>query len=136
MAEKTVEITLSVLLSDWEDECDPCIEELQERLQAHKGIILAHLHHDHNPMELCIHYDPNIISLKTVKRIAETAGTELGNGYVHVEIPFVGLDSADSAEVIGDALENLPGMLHANVNYAAGLAFVAYDESKLSAEAI
>jgi Cd2+/Zn2+-exporting ATPase len=136
MTEKIVEITLSVLLSTWDDECDPCIDELQERLQAHKGIIETHLHIDHDPIDLCIHYDPNLISLSAVKRLAQKAGAELSNGYVHEEIPFEGLESADSAMVVTDALENLKGMLHARVNYAAGLALVAYDQQELSAEQI
>ncbi|MAT42415.1 MAG: cadmium-transporting ATPase [Anaerolineaceae bacterium] len=136
MTEKTVEITLSVLLSDWDDECDPCIEELQDRLQVHKGIIETHLHVDHDPIDLCIHYDPNLISLSAVKRLAQKAGAELSNGYVHEEIPFDGLESADSAIVVGEALENLGGMLHARLNYAAGLALVAYDQQELSSDQI
>ncbi|VAW34090.1 Lead, cadmium, zinc and mercury transporting ATPase; Copper-translocating P-type ATPase, partial [hydrothermal vent metagenome] len=45
--------------------------------------------------------------------------------------PFAGMDAADAATGLVQSLEKLPGMLHANVNYAAGLLFVAYDSQIL-----
>ena len=43
---------------------------------------------------------------------------------------------ADAAPGLADVLTKLSGMLHADVNYAAGLAFVAYDSNALKREAI
>ena len=136
MIEKTVEISLPLLLPEIQDACDHCIDRLQTRLQAQKGILQTHLHLEHDPIDLCIHYDPNLISLAAVKRIAEEAGSELRNGYRHEQIPFSGLDSADSATMIAKELENLEGMLHASVSYASGLVIVAFDTKMLSLEKI
>ncbi len=136
MIEKTVEISLPLLLPEIQDACDHCVERLQNRLQAQRGILQTHLHLDHDPMDLCIHYDPNLISLAAVKRIAEEAGSELRNGYHHEQIPFSGLDSADSATMIAKELEGMDGMLHASVSYASGLAIVAYDTKVVSLEQI
>src|SRR5574338_1503124 len=113
MAEKVVEIAVPLLLPGQKD-CEACIDRLQTRLQAHKGIIHTHLHTDHEPVDLCIHYDPNLVSLAAVKRIAETAGAELRNGYEHAEIPFVGLNSADAGITLAHEVESMEGMLHAN----------------------
>jgi Cd2+/Zn2+-exporting ATPase len=135
MAEKVVEIGIPLVLPE-QDECESCIEQLLARLQSHKGILQAHLHQDHEPVDLCIHYDPNLVSLAAVKRIAQTAGAELRNGYHHEEIRFEGLDSADAAVSLTQELGRLPGMLHASVSYAAGLVFVAYDAKELSLEQI
>jgi len=135
MTEKVVEIAIPLLMPE-QDRCEHCIGQLLERLQAHKGIIQAHLHSDHEPVDLCIHYDPNMVSLAAVRRIAETTGAELRNGYEHEEIPFVGLNTADSAVTLAQELEDLEGMLHASVSYAAGLTFVAYDKKLLSLEQI
>jgi Cd2+/Zn2+-exporting ATPase len=44
--------------------------------------------------------------------------------------------SADEAPALAEALQALPGMVHAQVNYAAGLAFVAYDASLLDRSTI
>ena len=136
MIEKTVEISLPLLLPENQDACDHCEERLQTRLQAQRGILQTHLHLDHDPMELCIHYDPNLISLAAVKRIAEEAGSELRNRYHHEQISFSGLDSADSATMIAKELEGMDGMLHASVSYAAGLAIVAYDTKIVSMDQI
>ena len=136
MTEKTVEVAIPLLLPDVEDERDACLDRIQDILQSHKGIIATHLHLDHDPVDLCIHYDPNLISLAAVYRLARQAGYELSNGHVHETIPFVGLDSADAADVLAGELERLPGMLHASVSYAAGLIFVAYDSDQLERKAI
>lgn len=136
MIEKTVEISLPLLLPENQDACDHCVERLQTRLQAQRGILQTHLHMDHDPMDLCIHYDPNLISLAAVKRIAAEAGSELRNRYHHEQIPFSGLDSADSATMIAKELEGMDGMLHASVSYAAGLAIVAYDTNVVSMDQI
>jgi hypothetical protein len=37
------------------------------------------------------------------------------------------MTSADAAFGLAEVLEKMPGMLHATVTYAAGLAVVAYD---------
>ena len=136
MIEKIVEISLPLLLPENQETCDHCIDRLQALLQSHKGILQTHLHLEHDPMDLCIHYNPNLISLAAIKRIAEEAGSELRNGYRHEHIPFSGLDSADSATMIANELENLDGMLHASVNYASELTIVAYDIKILSLEKI
>ena len=136
MIEKTVEISLPLLLPENQDTCNHCVERLQTRLQAQRGILQTHMHLDHDPMDLCIHYDPNLISLAAVKRIAEEAGSELRNRYHHEQIPFSGLDSADSANMIAKELEGMDGMLHASVSYAAGLAIVAYDTKVVSMDQI
>ena len=136
MKEKIVEISLPILLPEVQETCDHCIDQLHARLQAHKGILQTHLHLEHDPIDLCIHYDPNLVSLAAVKRIAEEAGSELRNGYRHDQILFSGLDSADSATLIAKELEGMDGMLHASVSYAAGLAIVAYDTEVVSLEQI
>ena len=56
--------------------------------------------------------------------------------YRHEQIPFVGLDAADAADTLSQTLARLPGVLHANANYAAGLAFVAYDSTIIQRPAI
>ena len=136
MIEKTVEISLPLLLPEIQDACDHCIDRLQTRLMTQRGILQTHLHLDHDPIDLCIHYDPNLISLAVVNRIAEEAGSELRNGYRHEQISFSGLDSADSATMIAKELEGMDGMLHASVSYAAGLAIVAYDTKVVSIDQI
>ncbi len=132
MAENTIEISIPLLLPEVQDEGDQCVCALQNLLHGCKGILKTHLEAGHSPIDLCIHYDPNLVSLGAVKRLAQEAGSQLSSSYHHVQVPFTGLDSADTVQTLAEALEKLPGVLHASLSYAAGLASVAYDEKQLS----
>ena len=132
---RTVQLDLPLLLPEMDDR-DACVQYLTERLDHRKGITQAHIVRENGTALLCLHYDPNLIELGQVQRMAQDAGAEVTSRYRHAQIPFTGLMTADSAVVIADALSRLPGVLHADVNYAAGLAFVAYDSSALSLDQI
>ena len=118
------------------DERDQCIRLLTDRLAAIKGIKQAHIIRNNGTAQLCLHYDPNLLPMRAVKRLAQDAGVQITDRYRHEQIPLGVMDVADAAPVLADVLEKLPGMLHASVNYAAGLAFVAYDNQVLQRPAI
>ena len=129
MTEKTIKLDIPLLLPQVDDARDQCLETLEKELMLHKGIHLAHIKPG-QPAQLCIHYDPNLVSLGEVERLARKAGSNFTRQYRHERIPFDSHASADAAAVLTRTLEKLPGMLHASVNPAAGLAFVAYDAEK------
>jgi Cd2+/Zn2+-exporting ATPase len=52
-------------------------------LQHHKGILRAHVEHEKVPQQLCIHYDPNLVPLTAVERIAQEAGSDFTARYRH-----------------------------------------------------
>ena len=135
MSEKTLELDIPLLLPGIEDDQDNCLHNLESTLIHHKGIFRAHVK-DGQPPRLCIHYDPNLISLDSVEQIARDTGNAFTRRYRHQRIPFNTQLSADNADNLKLALERLPGMLHASVNAAAGLAFVAYDTEALNRETI
>jgi Cd2+/Zn2+-exporting ATPase len=136
MSEQTVKLDIPLLLPGVADANDECISKLQYALENHHGIRRVHIKDDTNPPQLCLHFDPNLVSLATVQRIAREAGSDFGKRYRHEGIAFHGLNTADAADVLTQLLADLPGMLHVNVNYAAGLAFVAYDTEKLERDTI
>ncbi len=136
MPEKIIEIDIPLLLPEIEDESDDCLVRLQDGLRARKGITHVHLHRETAPNTLCIHFNPNLISLKSVRKLAQKTGSKLTNRYRHERVAFEGMDNADEAPLLRRKLEGLPGMLHANVNYAAGLAFLAYDTKILQPDTI
>ncbi|HHH39460.1 MAG TPA: heavy metal translocating P-type ATPase, partial [Sedimenticola sp.] len=135
MNEKRIELDIPLLLPGVEDGEDRCIRELESTLLNRKGIYRAHVKTG-EPPRLCIHFDPNLISLETVEQAARQAGGAFTERYRHERIPFTGLLQADAAEMLTQVLEEMPGMLHASVNYAAGLAFVAYESARLDRPAI
>lgn len=132
--EGVLKLDIPVLLPEVEDGRDECVARLQAILAARRGIVRAHV--DGDPPQLCIHFRPNLVSLSAVERMAREAGAELTRRFRHERIPFAGLTSADSAEVMAQEIRQLPGVLHAEVNYAAGLAFVAYDSEATGRPAV
>jgi Cd2+/Zn2+-exporting ATPase len=134
--EKIIALDIPLLVPDILDAQDHCLQHLEAALQTRKGILRAHIKDDQAPPQLCLHYDPNLISLAAVQRAAQEAGADFTSRYRHETIPFSGMTSADAAAGLAEVLEELPGMLHANVNYAAGLIFAAYDAEQLDEQTI
>ena len=132
---QSVQIDLPMLLPEM-DERDKCVQYLTDRLSHRKGISQAHIVRENGSALLCLHYDPNLVELSQVERMARDAGAEVTSRYRHAQIPFSGLTTADSADVVATTLNRLPGVLHADVNYAAGLAFVAYDSTQTTLDQV
>jgi Cd2+/Zn2+-exporting ATPase len=132
---QTIQLNLSLLLPAM-DAADDCVQRLSETLKHQKGIQEAHIVRENGSAQLCLHYDSNRVSLAQVERLAKDAGAALSDRYRHEQIPFVGLDAADAAETLSTELARLPGVLHANANYAAGLVFIAYDSTAIQRPAI
>ncbi len=131
MSEQTIQLDLPVLLPDLVDARDECLARLEQMLENLRGIQRAHITHDGEPAQLCLHYDPNLISLSAVRRLARSAGSDFTHRYRHEAIPVDGLTNAGRAAVLADRLGRLPGMLHAAVNATAGTAAIAYDATRL-----
>ena len=130
MTEK-LQLDLALLLPDIKED-DACASFLTEELAATRGVSKAHIVHERGESRLCLHVDPNLVSLGKIERLARIAGAQISQRYRHETIPLEHMPAADAAATLTSALTRLPGMLHANVNYAAGVAYVAYDSEKLS----
>ncbi len=128
---KKQRLDLPILLPEM-DEGDACVALLTERLATARGVSEAHIVRENGQAQLCLHYDPDLITLVDIEGLARRAGAAITQRYRHEAIPLQTMPAADAATSMTRALEKLPGMLHANVNYAAGVAYVAYDSEKLS----
>ncbi len=127
----TTELDLTLLLPQIETD-DQCVQMLSARLAVTRGVAKAHITRENGKANLCLHYDPDQVSLAKIQRLAREAGGQIGARYRHETLTVSGLDAADAAASLTDVLGGLNGMLHAQVNYAAGLAFVAYDGEVLA----
>ena len=130
--EETIKLDIPLILPDLEDERDGCLEFLDTFMQDKRGILRSHVAREQDPPVLCVHYNPNLVTLQSVRRLAIDAGSDLSGRYRHERIPFEGMANADEADVLTNSLNRLPGILHASTNYAAGLVFVAYDSQTIS----
>ena len=143
---KTLRLELDVLLPEVEDERDACVTRLIESLESREGIIKAHVAGPggsdvlgssvHPPFEpgdrgqgakLCLHYDPDQVSLHEVSTLATSAGAELSERYGHSTIQFRSVGTEDRGTALEEILRDVPGVLTASVNFAAQTARVEYD---------
>ena len=136
MPESTLHLQIPVLLPCVEDEHDPCVERLREHMAHHKGIQQAHVEQQNDQALLCLHYDPNLLSLERVQRLAEHAGASITNRYHHARIAVEGMDCSDCAMVIEHSVGRIEGVLSVSVNYAAEHMRVEFDGHKTDQAAV
>jgi Cd2+/Zn2+-exporting ATPase len=136
MTEKTIELDIPLLLPGVEDEQDKCLSRLEASLRNQKGIQRSHLEREKSPVDLCLHYDPNILSLADVKRLAKRAGADIVNRYHHEIISIEGMDCSDCALVIEHSVGRLDGVLNVAVNYAAQKMRLEYDAQKTDRKSV
>lgn len=130
--EKTIELEIPLLLPGVEDEKDECLKRLEDSLRGQKGIARAHLKLEKKPVNLCLHYDPNVLPLPHVKRLAERAGAQIVNRYHHLSIPIEGMDCSDCSLVVEHSIGRMAGVLGVSVNYAAEKMWVEYDNHAIN----
>ncbi|GAB4577300.1 MAG: heavy metal translocating P-type ATPase [Anaerolineales bacterium] len=136
MSEKTVEMEIPLLLPGVEEEDDECLNRLETALKSQKGLQRAHLERDKHPVVLCLHYDPNTLSVETVRRLAKRAGAQIVNRYHHDLLTIEGMDCSDCVKVIEHGVERMEGVLAVNVNYPLQKMRVEYDTQKINRTSI
>lgn len=136
MTESTLQLEIPVLLPGVADERDSCVQRLNAQLAAQKGIQQAHVERTDGQALICLHYDPNLLTLEGVQRLAQRAGAQITNRYHHVHLPIAGMDCSDCVTVLEHAVGRLDGVLAVSANYAAGSLRVEFDGRKVNRAAI
>src|SRR5699024_12579199 len=85
-------INLPVLLPDVPDVQDKCVARLITTLEGREGIDCVHIKNDGEPVsQLCIHVDPEVVSLQRIKNLARQPGAQLQDTYGHLPLEVGGL---------------------------------------------
>lgn len=126
----TLELDLELLLPHLPDEKDQCVGKLEQALSTTRGITKAHIEIKDKKTLLCLHYDPAVYSLATLKRTAERAGTEISSRYQHEILKLSGMDCSDCTTVIEHSIRRVDGVLNASVSYVAGTLTIEFDSEK------
>ncbi len=136
MMERTLELDIPILLPTVQDVQDQCIARLQNMMAGKRGILKAHLHLDHTPIQLCVHYDPDLVTLESVQTMAQHAGAQILRRYHHAMLNVEGMDCSDCAHVIEHSIGRMDGVLNVSVSYPAQKMLVEYDTHKTNRGAI
>ena len=131
------QLDLPLVLPGVESENDNCIARLETRLREQSGVHSAH--YDKNAggqSVLCLHYDPNLVSLEKLERMARDTGNQITDRFRHETLPIKGMDCASCAASIEHVTRKINGVLSATVNYPTEKLKVEYDSQLTSRDAI
>ncbi len=134
--EQALHLAISNALPGVEEADDGCIGRFGERMKAQTGISEAHLEEHEGQTVLCLHYDPNLVPLERVERIARDTGVEITTRFRHETLPLLGMDHGTSSANIEQAVQAIPGVLSVGVSYPSEKMKVEYDSTLTSHAAI
>ena len=108
-------INLPLLLPDIPDTEDQCVTRLIDTLEGREGVYRAHVKKNGNESasELCIHFDPGVISLHNIKNIARQTGAQLHDTYGHLLVEVSGIRHPRHARSITNRLKKAEGVVDA-----------------------
>ncbi len=132
-----VQLDLPIVLPDVPDTKDACVDRLTHSLREQEGIGKAHVITATNgePDRLCIHYDPETISLPRIRQRARSLGTELTDQYGHLSWSVRGISHPRRARTIARRLRQIEGVVEAEASAAEQIR-VEYDRSATGEDVI
>lgn len=136
MTESSIQLEIQVLLPEVKNERDQCVARLQDLVKERKGIQKVHISKEDGTTQLCVHYDPDMVSLSQVQRWTEQAGAEVTERYRHEAFRVTDMDCADCASSIEHIVVREEGVLDVTVNYAAEKMWAEYDSKIVDRAAI
>jgi len=124
-------LEIPLLLPSLPDIRDRCVKLLIQTLESREGIAAAHVADaaTGGTPELCIHYDPDVISLGKVRDIARGAGAKLTDRFGHMLLR-VGTKHPRAARTLTAKLKVLKGVVEAEVN-ASGSVRIEFDREQV-----
>ena len=124
-----IKINLDILLPEIHNEKDDCVARLISRLENNRGIEKVHFDHKENgsKSQLCFHYDPSIVSISEVEKMAKATGAHLTEHYGHLIIQVKGVRHPRHARIWERKIKDFNGVL---TNSVSGTGFVQLEFDK------
>ena len=129
-------LDLPLVLPDVHDPADPCVDRLRQKLVGRPGIDEAHVVglEDGKP-KLCVHYDPDLMSLGRLRELVNAAGLAITERISHLAGRIKEPAHARAAQRIGEQLRALPGVVEAGAS-PTGVVRIEYDRSVVDDETL
>ena len=154
--ERSTRLDLPLLLPEVQDARDACVARLVRLLERRPGVARVHVVQAGEPVpddaapvaetgaipeiatesQLCLHYDPERLTIAQVSALARLAGAEVTERFGHVVIPVRMVGTEDDDRRIAAGLCALPGVTAAAVSLAGQVARVEYDRRRIDRAAI
>lgn len=135
MSEKT-RIEINLVLPTVPDRRDACVQRLADLLKAKGGVEDAHLvdNGENEPVQFCIHFEPQRISMGEVRELAIRAGAELEQRFGHLLLKTDPMH-ARQARTVELRARGVGGVLEASAS-PAGLVRIEFDRQVVNEQAI
>ena len=123
----TIRLDLGLLLPTVTADADPCLERLEATLEGREGVERVHITRGEKTAELCVHFDPDRLSIAQVESLARAAGLELEERYEHLDLEVDGLTNERRARLVTERLTAEAGVLYAAASASAARIHVELD---------
>lgn len=132
-----LQLAIPLILPDVTDASDACVGRLTSELSVRPGVEQVHIVKPDggHPALLCIHYDPDAVSLARIREIAQAAGAAITDRFGHLLWEVDGLNYQRRARTVAERLRTLPGVLEAEASVAGQLR-VEFDRAQTSEQQI
>ena len=134
VTEKT-RLEIPILLPEVTSAADGCVARLCAMLGGSEGVLEVHVVGDEEPAKLCIHYDPDKVSLQRVRELSAAAGATIPARYGHFVADLGRTSNARQARAMSAQLAKTAGVLEAAVS-GTGTVRVEYDREVISEDAL
>jgi len=127
-------LDIPVILPDIPDHKDKCVSRLIGTLEGRDGVDRVHIKTDESKEpKLCIHFDPETISLRKIKTIAQQTGAKLHDLFGHMLVKVNGIRHSRHARSITRQLRDVNGVVDA-YSSATGWIRLEYKKGDISRE--
>lgn len=132
-----IQLDIPLLLPDIADAADACVGRLIADLAPRSGIETAHVVDAAGdaPPKLCIHYDPEILSLTRIRELVQAAGAAITDRFGHIVWSTEGITHERRARTVANTLRTIAGVIEAQAA-ASGIVRVEFDRSATTEQAI
>lgn len=136
MTEK-LRLDIPMVLPEVTDVADACVARLTAELEGRPGIEEVHVvpAQDAEPARLCVHYDPDILSLARISDLATAAGARITDRFGHIRWNVDGIGHQRRARSISDQLMRVKGVVEAQAS-ASGSLRIEFDRTATSEAAL
>lgn len=131
------QLDLKTVLPEALDEQDTCVQRLTDGLQARDGVMSAHVKRPAGTeaAQLCVHFEPDIISLQRIRGLALSLGARVDSAFGHLSINVDGISRPARAQLLEQRLRSMDGIVEAHVS-ATGSVAVEYLADRTSDQAV
>lgn len=126
-------LRLPLSLPEGQTECESCIERLKDLLESKEGVDQAHLVQVEPGKDgLCVHFDPDVVSVGRVRELVQRSGAELARRFGHLLLEAQ-TTTPRRARRLSGRIHRLPGVLDAEFS-AEGAVRVEFDREVTTEE--